>query len=222
MNRNPTITLLKKDFRLNRLPIFGGAALICMPYLVGFAVYLTLRQQAFSSANAREGVIACPQMALAVTYAMSAIFGGVAFAYERRERSGDFLAMIPVSRLRSIFSKSLISVGFLAPMWAINNFAAQFLQPIHPRHLYLISATAMLMCFGVAWLISSFQSSAAIAACTSIGLISVCALVLNAMPYHPLSRPDEIIDRLEAVIFCFIGVTSFVAGSIYYLYRIAP
>ena len=230
MTTNPRIALLKKDFRLNRVPIFGGAALIFMPYLVSLIALLTVTT-GLGQPKFRNAFAPCPEMSLILTGAMAAVFGGAAFAYERRERWADFLTMTPTPRIYSIISKSILSTLFLAPIWALNVFAAFKLIKIqtaigHEFDLLIGSIGPLLMLFGVAWLISSFASSPSIAACTSIGLFMAAALLYNLICHAYAGPPpyaDEAnYDLIGCALCALIGVISFLAGSIYYLRRIEP
>jgi ABC-type transport system involved in multi-copper enzyme maturation permease subunit len=227
MNPSPILSLLKKDFRLNRVPILGGAALIFTPYLIGFITYFSVRES-FGITKIRNSLVSCPAIALVLTDAIAAVFGGAAFAYERRERWGDFLAMLPVARINSILSKCIVSLLFLLPVWAINLYAFDWLlrpnQEAEMVALFMVSIAVMLMCFGVAWLISSFYSSPAIAACSSIGVGLVCALLLGgtAVPFSFPSWQAEWVYLIQAGVCAAIGLASFAAGTIYYLLRTEP
>jgi ABC-type transport system involved in multi-copper enzyme maturation permease subunit len=171
-------------------------------------------------------------MSIALTGAMAAVFGGVTFAYERRERWADFLAMMPTPRTYSILSKSALPLAVLVPIWAFNIFAAHWLNEVEPPgvnevNLLISSAGPMFMLFGIAWLLSSFLSSPAIAACASIGLFLASSLFYNVLCAYLYSGHPSYADKANyGLIGCglcaIVGVISFVSGSIYYVRRIAP
>jgi ABC-type transport system involved in multi-copper enzyme maturation permease subunit len=242
MTIHSAMALFRKDFRLNRVPIIGGAALIFMPYLVGLIFLLTVtekfpqpllplgnhllnRVRAQEDAEARhqrtirDSFESCPEISIVLTCATAAIFGGAAFAYERRERWADFLAMTPTPRIYSIISKSILSVLFLTPIWAFNVLAAFWLINVqaavgHEVDFLIASVGPMLMLFGVAWLISSFASSPSIAACSSIGLFLASGLLYGLYVHHNSGY------LIGCGLCAMIGVISFVCGSIYYVRRV--
>jgi ABC-type transport system involved in multi-copper enzyme maturation permease subunit len=229
MKAHPTVALFRKDFRLNRIPIFGGAVLIFMPYLVGFALFLTHGRSPLGQSGIRSAFMPCPWMALVLTIAIAGVFGGAAFAYERRERWADFLAILPVTRARSLLSKLAVSLLFLLTISAINLLVFYWLLGPNPGNeflgaLMLIAwAGSVAMCFGVAWLISAFQSSPALAACVSIGATLACAIVVSQNSFQSsLMFEDEKTFVIQAGVAGLIGCLSFLFGSIYYLRRIKP
>jgi len=70
--------------------------------------------------------------------------------------------------------------------------------------------------FGVAWLFSTFTKSAPISASVSIAATIVIAVLTGSGRYQ--GEPFLILALVMAV----IGLSSLVAGTIYYLRRISP
>jgi ABC-type transport system involved in multi-copper enzyme maturation permease subunit len=223
--------LLKKDFNLNRIPIFGGGLLIAVPYLIMAPTLL------FSEKSARyliyqDGLVVLA-MALMLTVAVAAIFGGAAFALERRERSAEFLAMLPVRRSKIVVSKLLIGAGFPALFWGANLLVFRLIKdyagsmgPGNDRILVEIGMAgfAMLMAFGVAWLGSSILSSPAIAACISIGitlvwLICVAAIFMEASVPGGFGYGVQVSVILAPI---FVGGLGILAGGILFVNKGEP
>ena len=102
-------TLIKKDLRLNLLLIGSAALFSAMPYALA-AVNLVVNPPDHKVVETRDYVqtlegagYAC----LILMVIMSSAFGGSSFALERRDRSAEFLGMLPVSRRRIGASKLL-------------------------------------------------------------------------------------------------------------------
>jgi ABC-type transport system involved in multi-copper enzyme maturation permease subunit len=225
MNTHSMIALLRKDFRLNRVPIFGGVLLVAMPYIVGLIVAIFDRVN--SERTIGDSFISIPLMSLVMTHFMAAAVGGTAFAYERRERWSDFLLTLPVSRFNSIISKIILSFAFILLARAINVVAALLIIR-NPRNdpaiiVLLLSSCSVFMCFGAAWLFSSFLSSPAHSASAAIGLLLTGVLLTSLInEFHPeLFRTERAIYVVQTAA-AAVGVFSAVGGSIYYLRRVSP
>ncbi len=83
-------SLLWREYRRNRLLMLSGAVLVALPYLIAFAV-----NDFYVMAN----------WSLGLSNMMAALLGGNAIAGETADRSAEFLAYLPVSRLQRFFSK---------------------------------------------------------------------------------------------------------------------
>jgi ABC-type transport system involved in multi-copper enzyme maturation permease subunit len=217
------IALLKKDWRLFRVPVVGTLILIATPYVLQATIlwlnpdYVALTYLAphylFATASA---------VGLVITVIMAAVFGGVAFASERRECWADFLAMLPVPRSRIVASKLTVVATFLGFISVILFSMCVVLQGSTDHWLYGVTllASCMLMSFSVAWLGSSFLSSAAIAAGISIVLVTL------ALFWPVLAREVTLYDldliHFQIVTTACAGIVSLVAGTTYYLVRVEP
>jgi ABC-type transport system involved in multi-copper enzyme maturation permease subunit len=226
MNTHSMMALLRKDFRLNRVPIFGGTLLVAIPYTLGLLIAI-FDPVNFQSTTVRDSFIPIPFMSLVMTHVMAALFGGAAFAYERRERWSDFLLTLPVSRSSSIISKIVLSFAFVLPAWAIN-VAVGLLIIRNPTNDpgtigLLLSSGSVFMCFGVAWLFSSFLSSPALSASAALGLLLTgCLLTSLIDEFHPeLFRTEQAVYLVQTMA-AAVGVFSAVVGTIYYLHRVEP
>jgi ABC-type transport system involved in multi-copper enzyme maturation permease subunit len=226
----PMLALLIKDIRLNTIPILGGGLLMAMPYII---ILLSIPMQHHDRSDIPREFQVAAAMGIVLTVAVAAIFGGVAFALERRERSADFLALLPVTRRQIVTSKILVGL-FFPVLMLIANFIA---LTIASRRLqlgdqnafavdnvqFIIVAAALILAFGIAWLASSFLSSPAIAAGISITMILCWLFVSNVLP-------EKYIDSVPgayqfAVGFSAIivpGLICFCVGTYYYLNRIEP
>src|SRR5262245_46278959 len=115
----PFIALLNKDWRLYRAPIIALLAVSAMPYAVlwGSNAFQMHESGAdFSNSINYEAAMA----SILAIVAVASAFGGCSFALERRDRSADFLAMLPVSRWQIMASKVLVSAFCLATVLLIH------------------------------------------------------------------------------------------------------
>lgn len=134
---------------------------------------------------------------LGLVVATAAACGGIAFAAERRDRSAEFLAMLRVSRRRVATSKlvatllcllfpAALHLTVLALGW--RQFAGRPRETVAYEQIFLVGAAncaaLTLMAFGVAWLLSSFFQSPAIAAAVAIGAAAVAVYVVAAMAWQ--------------------------------------
>lgn len=114
-----------------------------------------------------------------------AIYGGIAFARERRDRSGDFLNAMPVPRSRIIASKLLVTLSGAAVPWLLGLSLYGLVMPEENglgawRSLFGYGGDAVAWCVlgwsmglvGMAWLCSSFLRSETIAAGISFVLVA--------------------------------------------------
>ena len=72
--------------------------------------------------------------------------------------------------------------------------------------------------FGVAWLVSTFTTSATISACVAIGVTAPISPII-CLSINQQRWPVPAIVGLTALA---IGILSLIAGTIYYLRRVAP
>jgi ABC-type transport system involved in multi-copper enzyme maturation permease subunit len=221
------LTLLKKDWRLNAVPIYGGTLLVAVPYLV-VALALLFQTDHYRERYWADDLQIAAILGTMLTVAVTTVFGGVAFAQERRERSADFLALIPVSRLKIIASKTIIGVLLPAILFAANFYAAcksGLSITFNPRgtpFMYLLTADIMLFAFGVAWFFSSFLRSPSEASCIAIG--SVLALVVTGFLSGRWAAGITDLDKIVIVYStpASIGLSFFAAGMYTYLRRVEP
>src|SRR5437868_14263220 len=111
--------LLKKDWRVYRVAVVGSVIVLAAPYFLSIIAII------YNKSELRDGEISSFALSasmadLWLTAILASVFGGVAFALERRERSADFLAMMPTSRARIIASKVVIASVCLVTMWLVN------------------------------------------------------------------------------------------------------
>src|SRR5690349_21765865 len=103
--------LMRKDWRLCRLPVLSSIILSVLVY--GFAIgeallrWKLLRFQAFD--HLLLNLLWASTVGLESTAFLAAVLGGMAFSVERREHWGDFLSVLPPSRSQVVWSKLFVA-----------------------------------------------------------------------------------------------------------------
>ena len=219
------IALLKKDWRVNRAPVVGTLVVLLGVYAFAFSmrVYISQAERGSASISISHTFFSAGMFMLSLAPILAGCYGGIAFAAERRERSADFLAMLPTSRVRIVLSKSITGWGCSFAPWllsilvilATDVFTGDSRQGSGAtwREVVMGSSGALIMCFGLAWLLSTFLESPAISSSISIG-VTVALVIWFAM--H-----DRYLDNMSWWMIG-IGATGYIAGTIYYLRRIEP
>jgi ABC-type transport system involved in multi-copper enzyme maturation permease subunit len=217
------IALLKKDWRLFHVPMVGTVIFIALCYLI-FAVNIWLGREQLGAESVASELATASVMGLNVVGIMAAVFGGVAFAFERHERWADFMAMLPVSRFQIVVSKIIVAGTFLSLISVVLGEAfalfAEQTVPISPLlHGVALYASCVFMSFSVAWLCSSFLSSPAISAAISLALVVFTVICPDLLP-PKLTKVE--VEELEIAVMGVAGIVSFLTGTIYYLLRVEP
>jgi ABC-type transport system involved in multi-copper enzyme maturation permease subunit len=223
------VALVKKDWRLFRVPVVATVLLGAIAYAACSIMY------EIDWRHVEENVLYHqPQlsnyMASAATFGlwtvavMAAAYGGSAFATERRERWGDFLSLLPPGRWQVVVSKLFVAVGCIAASAAVH---AVILIVAHAARWPDITfglgiwSAAVLMLFGVAWLCSTWLNSAAISASVAIALtICIGALLATWFDSGPSERQWGM--ELFGAIAVTVGAVCVIGGAMYYIRRVEP
>lgn len=174
--------------------------------------------------------------ALICTAAMAAVYAAVAFTLERRDTSADFVATLPPTRGRVVASKAIVAAGCVLAMGLPNltiyalalargrMYPEAVWVPAASPHVVPIAAAAMML-FGIAWLLSTFLTSTAVAASVSFAITAGWFLMLDWFSGWSQAAQVATWNRFAFAFGCsatLIGVASFVAGTLYYLRRVEP
>src|SRR4051794_18081308 len=109
------LALLRKEWRLSRLPGGGGSVLMLAFYAIALSKLLFDNHPGTHTFDAYLGVLGAGAVyGMMLVAFMASVFGGVAFSVERRDRTAEFVAMLPVSRVAIAVSKLLTSAACLA------------------------------------------------------------------------------------------------------------
>ncbi len=220
--------LLWKDYRQNRRVLLGTSILVFLPYpaTLGFCMAQTELWQQLA------GVI-CAMSFIGVYLAtgMAAFIAGNALAGERADRSAEFAGYLPIRRVDALMSKLLLAVASCAILTSVNIAIHYGTKPwaLHPERwdgeaLLFTTASAILL-FGVAWMVSSFSSSPAIAAASGLGTLLVLAgslAMLDSYRIPPTGLVKHSCFDWYPLLCVVIGLACFAGGTAYYLRRVEP
>ena len=235
--------LLWREHRLNRLVLVAGAVLLLLPYAIALGVVWWASDPLAIGPPRAIGAPSPPNACVA--FGGAAIYsiilsvltltflGGNAIAGERADRSTEFLAYLPVSRLRRLAAKLVLTLSTAVSIWGANllvlvilvSTASEWAQGRPDNSLIMLGFVAVtsLLSFSVAWLVSSLQSSPTFAVCS--GLIAPWLLVIGlqgaASIYDPLYF-GPIVAVGYAVACPALAVVCFSIGTWYYLRRVEP
>lgn len=225
-------TLLWKDYRQGRKVLLGAAALVLLPYAVGLSFSCTAEfgPGRFSDRLARAMTI-MSGCGLFLAAGMAAFIAGNALAGERADRSAEFAGYLPIARGRSLLSKLMVAVASCAALQLVNVVLYVLANPsaVHDAAPQISFLIIVIKCssllFGVAWLISSFSSSPAMAAAAALAALMVLTSVCFRMEYYSdwrrMAPGGSWLNGVPT--FCVvIGLACFIAGCIYYLRRVEP
>ena len=239
--------LLWREYRLNRLIRIVGAVLMLVPY-VGALVLLVAASWA-SEPPAIGGPSPSPAIVMfggAALYSIAlslltlTFLGGNAFAGERADRSAEYLAYLPLSRLRRLAAKLLLALGTAVSIWGFNILVLLVLyfvllvtpsevpsvrpddvdDVLGPAGLFAVTGLVM---FSVAWLVSSLQSSPTFAVCSGVIVPWLLCIALQGAVwiYDPLQF-GRLVTIGVAVASPVLAVVCFSIGTWYYLRRVEP
>lgn len=221
--------LIWKEYRLNRLILFVGLGLLLAPHV--FATIAAL----FHPDEIRQFFHISTGYSVVTTQLLLALLGGNAIAGERADRSVEFLACLPFSRVQNTISKLVLAPAMFATVWIVNLLILCVVSPgpvtmANSRAalgvIAIIGVTSLTF-FCVSWLISSLLNSAAYSA--AIGIISPMVVIMGIQGVVWLLGMDTrgpsgglFFEYWYAGICLLLSIASFVAGTWCYLRRVEP
>jgi ABC-type transport system involved in multi-copper enzyme maturation permease subunit len=223
--------LLWKDYRLNRGVLLLGITLLLAPYATVAAVVLYAHWPSLPAAAEWSRLLLTASLfSLGLSSLTLVTLAGNSIASERADRSAEFLAYLPPSRLRILVSKALLALLVAGVIWVFNLSVGEVIAPtlgsslgnpadeLAPRSM--LAAGAVLL-FGAGWLGSALLSSPAIA--TSLGIGAALAVPGLIMTMRVLfTIPPEDVQHWGLITALTLGTLCFVSGSVYYLRRVEP
>ena len=233
--------LLWKEYRNNRVIVFGAATFLILPYVTismfaCFGLGPTVGGKPDFSAIAAISAV----LGIMVSQLTLGMLGGHLIAGERADRSAEFLAYLPVSRARLLAGKIALSLLHVALIWGPNLLILQFATAGSPhahidegiwRMFGYITITGLTF-FCVGWLFSSILESPTFAILG--GLMTPVLVVLGVWLAGFISYPlpetawlreqwlEENMGLWYRGICLPLSPVCFVAGTWYYLRRVEP
>lgn len=220
---NTLLKLLRKDWRLNRVPVVALLIAVAGSYMVASLSWYMYRNS-YNWLPYRTCLTDAATASIGIGTVIAAAFGGAAFAIERHERWADFLAMVPAPRWQVVLSKLLVGLGAPSLFAALNGAVILVANPdaFHldefPLNVGMI-VCGYLSVFGVAWVFSTFLDSAAIAAGISIGAVFGS---LMAAAFFRIIQTDAGMLHFFAMPMGIAGLLAIIGGCVYYARRVAP
>lgn len=221
--------LLRKDWRLYRPTVIGCLVVLASVYLIGVLPLLREDPKAGPYDKPLQ-IVNVAMLATGVTAVFAAVFGAAAFAVERRDRTAEFLVMLPISRTRILASKAAVAAAFLLALWAVhltvallawNHLGAGARHTTECAYAFAGIAGAGMMMFSTAWFLSAFLTGAAIPFGLAFAGTVASAEVLRQL-IENIGLRDYAFVRAWIVWSCVVAVASFVTGAVLYARRVAP
>lgn len=221
--------LLWKDYRVNRLVLIVGLALLVAPFIVG-ATWNLCDHWRYDAVHPWPDFIAnLGLLTLVLSLLTIALLGGNAIAGERMDRSAEFLAYLPASRRAVLTSKAVLAVGASLLLWlaifaviyGVAPLAGSLAEDVirDVRELPWALTCIAVFVFGTAWLFSSFLNSPAIAAALGIAAPIMLFIIMGIL----VEWFGFAIANVWYFIICVVaGLICFAAGTGYYLWRVEP
>lgn len=229
-------TLLWREYGFNRQILIAGAVILLMPYAYTLIFFLWPTNRVVTPHNVAEGFAVAAVCSYAASQLTVALLAGYAIAGERADRSAEFLGYLPISRGNRLASKLILTALVTLAIWVINlavlwglrnlipwkpDFSEDFFDPTYTVF------TGLLM-FGVAWFLSSIQSSPSIAVIGGVvtPLLVLTGLVIAIETYETQIRQN--IDEPPLMAAWYIGISltlgilGFALGTWYFLKRVEP
>jgi ABC-type transport system involved in multi-copper enzyme maturation permease subunit len=215
--------LLWREYRANLHLLIAGVVLFFLPYFFILVMFLWSPQIADGFAFAALVSFALSQMTIT-------LLGGNAIAGERADRTAEFLAYLPVSKTRRLVGKLCLTASVTALVWGINLLVFGILAVgdpdlnvfrENPDAVVYPGLTGLVM-FGVAWCISSIQSSPTIAVC---GGIATPVIILNSLWLVTINfdlYDKQFFANWYTMISITLGALGFAVGTWCYLKRVEP
>ena len=227
-----------REYRLNRLILIAGAGSLLLPYVAVLVALCWAKVRGgthIGADQAAEGFIVAAAYSLILSQLIVGVLGGNAIAGERADRSAEFVAYLPLSRPRRLAGKLSLAFCAAVSIWGPNLLILLTLLSsfpnaqidVAPDSFIVVSYIAItgLAFYGVAWLISSLQSSPTFAVVG--GLITPLLIVwgLSAAAWAadmPGSTCNRFVTTGYATICLVLAILCFWIGTWYYLRRVEP
>ncbi len=221
--------LLWKDYRINRAILITGFSTLAGTYLACWLVHVADGSAAgMSRSEWGETLTSAVLAGMAVSLMSISLLGANAFTSERTDRSAEFLACLPPSRLAVLTSKFVLVLTAFVPIWGVNLGVVYVVIPwlggtepsVGELTGFLLSTC--ILCFSAGWAASTVMSSPVGA--WGIGTaapMAVGGVLLSSSHYFGTPGREELGSwySTSAVV---VGVVAFIVSSVIYVRRVTP
>jgi ABC-type transport system involved in multi-copper enzyme maturation permease subunit len=223
-------SLLWKDYRLNRPPLILSAVICGLLYLVGVGTQVAATWPRLPSSNDWAGMlVSYGTVAMYLTICFAGLFGGHAIACERGDRSANFLACLPPTKLQILTSKLIVAAGATAALWGWILLTLCVIAPAlsgaSPTSGEIVTgpgvASVCVLTFGVGWMASAMMEKSTVpilVALVSPVAMSLALILVGNVFGIPLVRVSEWSNLVSLA----SGLTAFIGGTWYYCRRMEP
>jgi hypothetical protein len=227
-------TLYMKDLRVNWIVVFTGLIIGAGPWILAPLLVSEYGEWDLGSSLTWARILKFGSIfSILCSQATLGLLSGNLIATERADRSAEFLAYLPPSKIEILGSKILVLVTAVVLIWGVNlplYSIALHLIPSDPlegtgqiRSMLTMCAAAGICAIGSGWIASSYVSSPAIAAlCAMMGpmFVSLSILASSYFLEWPVTESDYV-NTLK-IAFGVVGIVLFSAGSLYFVRRVEP
>ncbi|HWB10345.1 MAG TPA: hypothetical protein VG826_14030 [Pirellulales bacterium] len=222
--------LLWKDYRLNRPLVILCVATCGLVYLVGVGTQIASAWPQLPSSSDWAGMlVSSGTVAMYLTICFSGLFGGHAIACERGDRSANFLACLPPTKLQILASKLTVSAVAMASFWSCVLLTVYVIPPAlvsQPSHVGELATgsgvvSICVLTFGVGWMASAVLDKTTLpilVALLSPVAVSIALILVGSVLRIPQARVSEWSNLVSVT----TGLSAFIAGSWYYCRRVEP
>ncbi len=224
--------LLWKDWRINRA-VLGLLAMLAIGPHLGAIMWLIYEQRPhWPNAESWTYMLGWSSFtSLLLAQVGLAILGGNTIAAERADRSAEFLAYLPPTRVVKLVSKVIVAIAAGAGLWAFFLLMTEVVVPALGAEpgvgfqddmpwINMLAGGLLLFCGG--WLGSSLLSSPALAVCLGFAVTFGVPMLLGASSALVGWPPRESMESWMVAVMFITAAACFIGGSWYYLLRVEP
>jgi len=217
--------LFWKDYRMNRALLIVALVILVTPYGIGIGI----RYKDAQSTGMWGGTVAAAALAaMATSLLMVSLLAANVFAQERADRSAEFLAILPPSRLKILLSKLVLTGGTSCFLWSVNLVMGLIVAPslgdfepsLHGQVEFLLPTSVLV--FAAGWAASTVLSSPVGAwGIASAAPMAVGGAVLSS--WYFFGTPTEEQATPVYIFVCYLlGAVTFAVSSVAYVRRVTP
>ena len=221
--------LLWKDMRVNGVLIAYALGASVGVYVVMMAVNQIFEwRTGFPWQEWSKLLGLAATLSLVLELVTAVLMGGCAFASERADRTAEFMAYMPVSRGRIIWSKTLLILAVFAfiglldigMLWILEGRQSSTGGDSIWKVVRVFGSISWCM-FGCAWCISSMSRSHGLSAAVGIFVPLGCVGVMLSWT-KLMGWSEDWLDQGIPNTFAILGTVGYATGVWYYLRRVEP
>jgi len=219
--------LMWKDFRQQARFLVASLLLLLVPYVIAAIIFTVTRGGEQNAVSWFDYIRAASMADISIGVVLFGFFPANAIAGERATGSAEFFVPLPIRPVDAVLSKALVSLALSIAVlgtcvgFTYLSFSAGPREPGpsgEESYIFFVTLVAM---FGVAWLVSSFASSATYAAAAGF-CVPICFGVTIGLLFENLGVPGSQLGSIYAGSCLVLGLGGFAGGTWYYVRRVEP